>query len=170
MSTQLIVINPRGISSSFTGVGITPKLIEIQPTLIKVKPVGVNVSPTGKPLAPTHRSIHLLSYRTSASARRMSAQSGVQEKDLHAGMARLELPSCCTLHMPDRFHLCAQASRSSPSSSTLDPRCLCLTQQHPPPRHLLPAATKCSVGWCILARRAGNKLRLWDGFPSHKLR
>jgi len=60
VSTQLIVVNPRVITSSVTGVAITPKLIEIQPTLIKVKPVGVNVSPTGKAL-PANM-LHLADY------------------------------------------------------------------------------------------------------------
>ena len=36
VSTQLIVVNPRGLSSTAAGVAVTPKLIEIQPTLIKV--------------------------------------------------------------------------------------------------------------------------------------
>lgn len=36
VQTQLIVVNPRGLSSTAAGVAVTPKLIEIQPTLIKV--------------------------------------------------------------------------------------------------------------------------------------
>lgn len=43
------------------------------------------------------------------------------------------------------FRLCAQASRSSPSSSTLGPRWSSRTRPPLPPRHPLPAATKCSV-------------------------
>lgn len=47
VSTQLIVVNPRGYTSTLGGIAVTPKLIEVQPAIIKIKPVGLNVSPTG---------------------------------------------------------------------------------------------------------------------------
>lgn len=48
VSTQLIVVNPRGYTTTDTGIAVTPKLIEVQPAIIKIKPVGINVSPTGQ--------------------------------------------------------------------------------------------------------------------------
>ena len=48
ISTQLIVVNPRGYTQTDAGIGITPKLIEVQPAIIKIKPVGLNVAPTGQ--------------------------------------------------------------------------------------------------------------------------